>query len=147
MIEGPESADAVASEIMKAPIRWGSRTSISGAISFSIPPLAENPYPGLRRVLDISGDGPNNNGPPVTGVRDEALAKGVTINGLPIMMKGPSYPWTDVKNLDAYYRNCVTGGPGSFVLPIKDRNQIKEAIRTKLVLEMSSRTPEWKTVR
>ena len=146
VIEGPESADAVASEIMKAPIRRGSRTSISGAISFAIPLFAENPYPGLRRVLDISGDGPNNNGPPVTGMRDEALAKGMTINGLPIMMKEPSSPWTDIKSLDVYYENCVTGGPGSFVLPIKDRNQIKDAIRTKLVLEVSSQTPEWKTV-
>ena len=85
MIEGPESADAVASEIMKVPIRRGSRTSISGASSFSIPLLAENPYPGLRRVLDISGDGPNNNGPPVTGVRDEALAKGVTRGRTPVL--------------------------------------------------------------
>jgi hypothetical protein len=70
----------------------------------------------------------------------------VTINGLPIMMKEPSYPWIDIKNLDVYYENCVTERRLVFVLSIEDRNQIKEAMRTKLVLEVSSQTPEWKTV-
>jgi hypothetical protein len=69
VIDGPESADAVADEIMKAPVRRGSRTSISGAINFAMPLFEENPYHGLRRVIDISGDGPNNNGAPVTGAR------------------------------------------------------------------------------
>lgn len=147
VIEGPESADAVASEIINAPIRRGSRTSISGAISFAMPLFAENPYRGLRRVLDVSGDGPNNNGPPVTDARDEAIGKGITINGLPIMMKEPSYPFSTVsKNLDLYYRDCVTGGPGSFVMTIRERKEVKEAIRTKLVLEVASLAPERKTV-
>src|SRR6187399_3793949 len=66
LIDGPETADAVAAEIMKTPIRRASRTSISGAINFAMPLFDENPYPGLRRVIDISGDGPNNNGVPVT---------------------------------------------------------------------------------
>jgi hypothetical protein len=72
VIDGPETADAVADEIMNTPVRRGSRTSISGAISFAIPLFDEDPYRGLRRVIDISGDGPNNNGAPVTPVRDEA---------------------------------------------------------------------------
>src|SRR5204863_1645653 len=91
LIDGPETADAVAAEIMKTPIRRASRTSISGAISFAMPLFDENPYRGLRRVIDISGDGPNNNGAPVTGARDAALEKGIIINGLPIMVKEPSY--------------------------------------------------------
>src|SRR5260370_11867778 len=91
LIDGPETADAVASEIMKTPIRRASRTSISGAINFAIPLFDEDPYRGLRRVMDISGDGPNNNGTPVTGARDAALEKGIIINGLPIMGKEPSY--------------------------------------------------------
>ena len=91
MIDGPETADAVANEIMKTPIRRASRTSISGAIYFAMPLFDENPYRGLRRVIDISGDGPNNNGAPVTGARATALEKGITINGLPIMVKEPSY--------------------------------------------------------
>ena len=127
---------------MKAPIRKGSRTSISSAINFAMPLFADNPYRGLRRVLDVSGDGPNNIGPPVTSVREEALAKGVTINGLPIMMKESSYALSaDINNLDVYYEDCVIGGPGSFVVPIKDRNKFKEAIRTKLVLEVASLPP------
>src|SRR6476646_7959490 len=86
VIDGPESADAVAAEIMKTPVRRGSSTSISGAINFAVQLLEENPYRGLRRVIDISGDGPNNDGAPVTGARDAALAKGIIINGLPIMV-------------------------------------------------------------
>ena len=146
VIDGPETADAVANEIMKTPIRRASRTSISGAIYFAMPLFDENPYHGLRRVIDISGDGPNNNGAPVTGARDAALQKGITINGLPIMVKEPSYSTMDIDNLDFYYEDCVIGGPGSFVVSIKDRDKFKEAIRTKLLLEVAGRTPERKIV-
>jgi hypothetical protein len=142
VIDGPETADAVSEEILKTPIRRASRTSISGAINFAMPLFEENPYHGLRRVIDISGDGPNNNGVPVTGVRDAALEKGITINGLPIMVKEPSYSTMDIENLDFYYEDCVIGGPGSFVVSIKDRDKFKEAIRTKLLLEVAGRTPE-----
>jgi hypothetical protein len=142
VIDGPETADAVAEEILKTPIRRASRTSISGAINFAMPLFEENPYHGLRRVIDISGDGPNNNGLPVIGARDAALEKGITINGLPIMVKEPSYSTMDIDNLDLYYEDCVIGGPGSFVVTIKDRDKFKEAIRTKLLLEIAGRTPE-----
>jgi Protein of unknown function (DUF1194) len=146
VIDGPETADAVSEEIMKTPVRRASRTSISGAINFAMPLFDENPYRGLRRVIDISGDGPNNNGPPVTGARDAALAKGIVINGLPIMVKEPSYSTMDIDNLDFYYEDCVIGGPGSFVVSIKDRDKFKEAIRTKLLLEVAGRTPERRIV-
>ena len=142
VIDGPESADAVAAEILKTPIRRASRTSISGAIYFAMPLFDESPYRGLRRVIDISGDGPNNNGTPVTIARDEALSKGIIINGLPIMVKEPSYSTMDIDNLDFYYEDCVIGGPGSFVISIKDREKFKEAIRTKLLMEVAGRTPE-----
>src|SRR5215468_10673382 len=142
LIDGPETADAVANEIMKTPIRRASRTSISGAINFAMPLFEENNYRGLRRVIDISGDGPNNNGAPVTGARDAAVEKGVVINGLPIMVKEPSYSTMDIDNLDYYYEDCVIGGPGSFVVTIKDREKFKEAIRTKLLLEVAGRQPE-----
>ena len=142
VIDGPETADAVADEIMRTPIRRASRTSISGAIYFAMPLFDENPYRGLRRVIDISGDGPNNNGAPVTPARDEALSKGIVINGLPIMVKEPSYSTMDIDNLDWYYEDCVIGGPGSFVVPIKDREKFKEAIRTKLTQEVASRKPD-----
>jgi hypothetical protein len=146
VIDGPETADAVANEIMQTPIRRGSRTSISGAILFATPLFDQDPYRGLRRVIDISGDGPNNNGPPVTPVRDEALAKGIVINGLPIMVKEPSYSTMDIDNLDWYYEDCVIGGPGSFVIPIKGRENFKEAIRTKLIREVAGKTPEHRIV-
>ena len=146
VIDGPETEDAVANEIMKTPIRRASRTSISGAINFAMPLFDENPYRGLRRVIDISGDGPNNNGSPVTVARDAALEKGITINGLPIMVKEPSYSTMDIDNLDFYYEDCVIGGPGSFVVTIKDRDRFKEAIRTKLLLEVAGRTPERRIV-
>ncbi|MDN4988404.1 DUF1194 domain-containing protein [Bradyrhizobium arachidis] len=141
LIDGPETADAVAAEILKTPIRRASRTSISGAIGFAMPLFDENPYHGLRRVIDISGDGPNNNGGPVTVARDLALEKGIVINGLPIMVKEPSYSTMDIDNLDYYYEDCVIGGPGSFVIAIKDREKFKEAIRTKLLMEVAGRTP------
>jgi hypothetical protein len=147
LIDGPETADAVAAEIMKTPIRRASRTSISGAINFAMPLFDENPYRGLRRVIDISGDGPNNNGAPVTVARDAAVEKGIIINGLPIMLKEPSYSTMDIDNLDFYYEDCVIGGPGSFVVSIKDRDKFKDAIRSKLLLEIASRTPERPIVR
>jgi hypothetical protein len=146
LIDGPETADAVADEILKTPIRRASRTSISGAINFAMPLFDEDPYHGLRRVIDISGDGPNNNGGPVTVARDAALEKGIIINGLPIMVKEPSYSTMDIDNLDFYYEDCVIGGPGSFVVSIKDREKFKEAIRSKLLLEVAGRTPERRVV-
>lgn len=141
VIDGPESADAVAAEILKTPLRRASRTSISGAIEFAMPLFEQNVYRGLRRVIDISGDGPNNNGGPVTQARDAAVAKGIVINGLPIMVKENNPTTMDIENLDYYYEDCVVGGPGSFVVPIKDREKFKDAIRTKLVLEVAGRTP------
>jgi hypothetical protein len=146
VIDGPETADAVADEILKTPIRRASRTSISGAIYFALPLFEANPYRGLRQVIDISGDGPNNNGAPILPAREAALAKGITINGLPIMVKEPSLSTMDIENLDWYYEDCVIGGPGSFVVPIKDREKFKEAIRTKLLLEVAGRTPERRIV-
>ena len=138
IVDGPETADAVAAEIMKAPLRRASRTSISGAINFGMELFADNPHKGFRRVIDISGDGPNNNGEPVLIARDAALAKGVIINGLPIMVKAATYATMDIDDLDIYYEDCVIGGPGSFVVPIKERAKFKEAIRTKLILEVAN---------
>lgn len=142
VIDGPESAGALAAEILSAPLRRASRTSISGAINFAMPLFEANESKGLRRVIDISGDGPNNNGELVTVARDAALAKGITINGLPIMSKETNYATMDIENLDFYYEDCVIGGAGSFVVPIKTKEKFKEAIRTKLVMEVAHRVPE-----
>lgn len=142
LVSGPESADAVAGEIARAPYRRAARTSISGALQFAMPLFEGSGYRGIRKVIDVSGDGVNNNGIPVTLARDEVLAKGITINGLPIMLKRPVVGSMDIENLDVYYEDCVIGGPGAFVISIRDRAKFKEAIRTKLILEVAGRTPE-----
>jgi Protein of unknown function (DUF1194) len=142
VIDGPETAGSVAREITKTPVRKGSSTSISGAISFAVARLDENPYRGLRRVIDISGDGPNNNGPPVTNARNVALERGITINGLVIMLENSSYSIVNIDNLDLYYEDCVIGGTGSFVVSIKHRDEFKKAIRAKLLIEVAGQTSE-----
>ena len=142
VIDGPESADAVAAEISRAPYRRASRTSISGALRFAKPLFHDSGYRGLRRVIDVSGDGANNAGPLVELTRDDVLAAGITINGLPIMLKRPYSGTMDIENLDEYYEDCVIGGPGAFVIPIREREKFIEATRTKLVLEIAGRQPE-----
>ncbi|HEY8274750.1 MAG TPA: DUF1194 domain-containing protein [Pseudolabrys sp.] len=146
VIDGPESADAVAAEIARAPIRRASRTSISGALRFAKPLFDDSGYKGLRRVIDVSGDGANNAGPLVELMRDDVLAAGITINGLPIMLKRPYTGTMDIDNLDEYYEDCVIGGPGAFVIPIREREKFIEATRTKLILEVAGRQPEPQTV-
>ena len=146
LIDGPESADAFAADIARAPYTRASRTSLSGAMLFAAPLFQGSGYRGVRRVIDISGDGVNNNGPPVEMTRDEVLAQGITINGLPIMLKRPNPSTMDIGELDIYFEDCVIGGPGAFVIPIKERHQFKEAIRTKLVLEIAGRTPEVRVI-
>jgi len=141
VIEDRESAESFAREIADAPYRRAYRTSISGVLQFAAPLFATSGQRGLRRVIDVSGDGANNHGMPVTIARDDVLARGITINGLPIMLKRPSAASMDIDHLDVYYEDCVIGGPSAFVIPIHDRAQFKEATRTKLVLEVAGRTP------
>lgn len=139
LIDGPAAARAFADEIAAAPYRRAYRTSISGALHFALPLFDGSGYRGLRRVIDVSGDGVNNQGVPVTMLRDEVLEHGITINGLPILLKRPSAATMDIENLDVYYEDCVIGGPGAFVIPISERAQFREATRTKLVLEIAGR--------
>jgi hypothetical protein len=142
VIDGPETADSFAADISRAKYTRASRTSVSTALLFGASLFENSGYRGLRRVIDVSGDGVNNNGPLVTMARDEVLAKGITINGLPIMLKRPMSSTMDVDNLDVYFEDCVIGGPGAFVIPIKARDQFKEAIRTKLILEIAGIVPK-----
>lgn len=135
IIETPQSAIAFSEELAEAQTRRGRRTSISGAIELSMDLLDQAPVSALRRVIDISGDGANNDGRPVTQARDEAQAKGISINGLPVMLKQASY--FDIDGLDKYYENCVITGIGAFVIPIRERHQFVDATRTKLVREIA----------
>jgi hypothetical protein len=146
LIDGPETADGVANDIARAPYRRASRTSISSALQFAKPLFDASGFNGIRRVIDVSGDGANNSGPPVTVVRDDVLSASITINGLPIMLKRPNTFTMDIENLDVYYEDCVIGGPGAFIIPIHNREQFKEATRTKLVLEIAAREPERRVI-
>ncbi len=137
LIDGLASAQAASNELARMPVRRAFRTSISGALMFSAALFEGNGFRGIRRVIDVSGDGTNNQGPLVTLVRDEVIAKGIVINGLPIMLKEPQPGSVDLKDLDIYYEDCVIGGPGAFVVPIRERDKFKDAIRTKLVLDIA----------
>jgi hypothetical protein len=138
VIDNPESAMAFAGRLAAQPTRRGPRTSVSGAIDFGVRLLAESGVTATRRVIDVSGDGANNQGRPVTAARDEAIAQGITINGLPIMLKRPTSYW-DLAELDLYYRDCVIGGPGAFLVPVREREQFPQAIKSKIILEISGR--------
>ncbi len=119
------------------------RTSISSALSFATREITSTRYEGLRRVIDISGDGPNNAGITVTTARDAALAQGITINGLPLMTYDEADPFSkwSIPDLDAYYEACVIGGPGAFVIPVTDWDHFADAVRRKLVLEIAGPPP------
>ena len=118
------------------------RTSISGALRHATESLETNAFKGLRRVIDVSGDGPNNSGRPVLRARRATLDKGITINGLPLMTRdGIDARW-HLEDLDLYYLSCVIGGPGAFVIPVRDWSEFAEAVRRKLVLEIAGMPTE-----
>jgi hypothetical protein len=135
VIEDEASAAAFAATLEGQPLEIGRGTSISAAIGFGSALLESNSYDSNRSVIDISGDGPNNFGPPVAAARDEAVADGVVVNGLPILIK----PSPLVPDVAAYYADCVIGGPGAFALPVKNIKEFAEAIRRKLILEIAGR--------
>jgi Protein of unknown function (DUF1194) len=134
LIDGPAAAAAFADSLASRPLVTSRGTSISGAILFGLRLLETNRFNGARRVIDVSGDGPNNYGSAVTTARDTAVARGVVINGLPILLSpSPIYP-----AMDRYYADCVIGGLGAFLLPIRTKGEFAVAIRRKLVLEVAA---------
>ena len=141
IIDGRQAAEAIAARLKDTPIRRAYRTSISGALKFSAAQFKDSGFKGLRRVIDVSGDGTNNQGDLIEPTRDEVVAQGITINGLPIMLKEPVVSMIDIPNLDIYYEDCVVGGPGAFVVPARTREQFPDAIRKKLVLEVAGHSP------
>ncbi len=121
-------------EAPRASLSW---TSISGALDFSHRVLADAPFEGTRRVIDVSGDGVNNSGGPVEAARDKLLADGVTINGLPIMNDRPTFGRLPPVPLDEYFRDSVVGGAGSFVIPAEDFQAFGQAVKRKLIREIA----------
>ncbi|MCC6948197.1 MAG: DUF1194 domain-containing protein [Bradyrhizobiaceae bacterium] len=140
VVDGPASASLFAQKLKEAPIRRAYRTSISEALKFS-EKLFGAEYKGIRRVIDVSGDGTNNQGDLIEPTRDDVVRKGITINGLPIMLKTPLTSMIDLPELDVYYEDCVIGGPGAFLVPVRERHQFADAIRNKLILEVAGILP------
>jgi len=138
-IDSEASSLEFANTLMRIPRTRGRGTSLSDAIELGISLFEASPFRSDKRVIDLSGDGPNNTGRPVREVREEALARGIVINGLPILD-----PWGNqqVRRLDEYFAGCVIGGPGSFIQTAEGFVDFARAIRRKLVLELSSVEPE-----
>ena len=138
LLSDEADAAAMADEIRSATTPGLRRTSISGLMLFAADSFEDNGFNGLRRVIDISGDGPNNQGRPVLRARDVVLARGITINGLPLMTSDALSSLWGLPDLDLYYTDCVIGGPGAFVIPVHGWSQFADAVRRKMVLEIAA---------
>lgn len=142
VVDGADSARDFAGRLAAAPVARLRRTSISSALAYSGALFDDNGFEGFRRVIDMSGDGPNNMGGPVTDERDKLIEAGITVNGLPIMIRRTSYdPFFQISNLDVYYEDCVIGGFGAFVVVVRNADEFAAAIRRKLILEIASARP------
>jgi len=136
------SAAAFAAALERPGVRIEEGTSISRAIAFAAALFDGNGFRGKRRIIDISGDGPNNMGGNVTRARDRALAAGIVINGLPITGQRPSVSgFPLLPDLDTYFADCVIGGAGAFIVVAEGFDDFARAIRKKLVLEIAGVTP------
>jgi hypothetical protein len=146
VLKDGETAFGFAEAILAAPRAYSSRTSISGAIDFGVREFMRSGVEASRRIIDVSGDGTNNSGRPVTEARDAAVAEGVTVNGLAIINERPEgvyaqYHVRPPEGLPEYYRRYVIGGPGSFLLQVEGFATFAEAITQKLVSEIAGLSP------
>jgi hypothetical protein len=142
LLDSEGAIAAFAQRLADAPISIARRTSISGAIRYAIPLFGRSPYEPTRKVLDISGDGSNNDGGLVTDMRHEALKERISINGLPIMNDRPNpFGFPNESDLDQYYLHCVTGGPRSFVEVARSFEDFPRAVRKKLLQEVADVAP------
>jgi hypothetical protein len=142
LIDGKAAAEAFAEKLAAIPLRGAHRTSISGALQYSRVLFEGSGFRGPRQVVDVSGDGANNQGMPVTLARDRLVDQGIVINGLAIMVERQGVEdFFTLANLDEYFEDCVIGGPGAFVIRITDRNQLAPAIRRKMMLEIAAAEP------
>jgi hypothetical protein len=143
IIDSKEAALAFANTLEHEPVSGESRTSISTALYAAAKLIGENDIASHRRVIDVSGDGANNAGPPVEQARDAVLKQDIIINGLPILLNqgrgngGYGGRGFDIDHLDRYYKQCVIGGPAAFIAPVFNLEQLSATIRKKLVLEIA----------
>jgi hypothetical protein len=143
MLDGPDAARKFSDALVEAPRSFADRTSISGAIDFSMEMLARAPFEATRRTIDISGDGTHNSGRGLLAAREDALAKGVTINGLVILSERP-LPWNPEHTnppggLAKYFQDNVIGGPGAFVIVAENFQSFGQALISKLVAEIAAK--------
>lgn len=141
IIANRADSEAFADRIAETPFTRETGTSISSGLMFGLGQFAVSGARGDRRTIDVSGDGANNMGMPVAPTRDFVVKRGVTINGLPITLKPNDYSRFSIANLDAYYADCVIGGPGAFMITIDRTDRFEIATRRKLVLEISGLPP------
>ncbi|HET8727156.1 MAG TPA: DUF1194 domain-containing protein [Alphaproteobacteria bacterium] len=149
LIDGQESAESFAAALAEAPLSPMLYTSISEAVAYAGGLFDGNGFDGARRVIDISGDGPNNSGQTVAAARAAALAAGITINGLPIMNDRAQpfgLPTPNQLRLDRYYEESVIGGPGAFIVVAENFEAFRAAILQKLILEIAGAVPADKTL-
>jgi hypothetical protein len=140
LIEDEATAKAAAAKLATFPIRSAMSTSISGAIDYAMPMYGRT-FEGTRRVLDISGDGPNNAGQLIDISRENAIARGITINGVPIINNRPNVTgFPQLPDLDLYFQHCVIGGPGAFIVVAEGFESFAEAIRKKMIIEIADLT-------
>jgi hypothetical protein len=140
ILDSEKSVRAFADRLADQPIHGEQRTSISNALFSAMTRIERNDIASHRQVIDVSGDGANNAGPPVEEARDYVLKRGVTINGLPIMLN-KILQYYDIEHLDRYYKQCVIGGDGAFIAPVFDLKHLAATIRKKLVLEIAGLEP------
>jgi hypothetical protein len=141
VIDGRRSAEAFARRLDGAVGNYLESTSISSALAYGALLFAGNGIVSDRRVIDISGDGPNNQGPPVAPMRDRLVRHGITINGLPIVVHRGGL---DIPDVEAYYRDCVIGGADAFLIPAQGMQSFGEAVRRKLTREIAGKAPRWR---
>lgn len=142
LLDGQASSEGFAQKLLQAPMRVARRTSISEALVFAMTLFDDPSFGSQRRVIDISGDGPNNMGRGGEGARDLVISKGITVNGLPILARSDSLAgFFDVQNLDLYYEDCVIGGPGAFIVPVLETGGFAAAILRKIILEIAGTVP------
>jgi hypothetical protein len=143
LLDGPDAARKFSDALVEAPRSFADRTSISGAIDFSMEMLARAPFEAPRRTIDVSGDGTHNSGRGLLAAREDALAKGVTINGLVILSERP-LPWNPEHTnppggLARYFQDNVIGGPGAFVIVAENFQSFGQALISKLVAEIAAK--------
>lgn len=142
VIASPEDAAAFAQALIERPRAAEGWNSISEAIAYSTTKIVSNQWKGVRKIIDVSGDGPNNGGRSLAMLRKAALDQGITINGLVVKSRGGGYPGPNGEPLEDHYRNDVIGGPGAFVVVADEELSFEAAIRRKLILEIAQNPGE-----